>query len=236
MEMKKNTVSFSTRLKCPPPQKRRLAPESNSIDDEDLQLQGNDSSQLSCQLESKNQELEERINNMSKKFDQELKSQIEKLQQQYEHVVSCIDGFEHRLRHIETKNEDVPRHIHNSKQYPRETKPNDPNIDRLTEDFKERFDLVESNSQVLTERLDSCQQNFTKMNMKAESFGNQIITLQQRLNNFEIHDTNMQQNETIPNQQLDEENTYRNSSTTGKTQSTDDMNTPKGTLITRIDI
>ena len=230
MEKKANTVSFSTRLNCTP-QKRRLAPESNSTNDEDLQLQGNDSTQLLRQLESKNRELEERIDNMCTKFNQELKSQTDKLQQQYEQMLLRIDGFEHRLSHIETRNGDVPRHTHNSRQDSREIKRSDPNIDQITKDFDERFDLVESNSQALTERLDSCQQSFAKMNVKTESFENQMINLQQRLNNFEIHDTNMQQNETTPNQQLAEESTHQNSSTTVKTQLTDDMNTPKGTFI-----
>jgi prefoldin subunit 5 len=205
-------------LNCPPP-KRKLDPESNSTNDEDLQLPGNNSSQLLRQLESKNQEVEE------------LKSQVQKLQQQYEQVLSCINGFEHRLRHIETMNQDVPRHVNNPKQYSREMEPSDPNIDKLTKDFEERVDLVESNSQALTERLDSCQQKFSKMTVKTESFENQLVNLQQRFNNFEIHDTNMQSIEIIPTQQLAEEDTYQNPSTTVKTKLTDDMNTPKGTVI-----
>lgn len=124
--MKSNFGSFSTRLNnlSPPPPKRKVTPESNSTT-------------------MTNGELEERINDMYTKFN----SEIEKLQQQCEQVLSRIDGFEHRLRHIETLNEITPQHI----------KPNVANIEQFTKDFEERFDLVESNSQTLTERLDSCQ-------------------------------------------------------------------------------
>ena len=152
--MQSNFRSFSTRLNnLPPPPKRKLTPESNSTT-------------------ATNGELEERINDMYAKFN----SEIQKLQQQFEQVLSRIDGFEHRLRHIETLNEITPQHI----------KPNVANIEQFTKDFEERFDLVETNSQTLTERLDSCQQSFAKMNMKTENFENQLINLQQRLNNFNM--------------------------------------------------
>lgn len=224
MDMKSNTVSFSTRLSGLH-QKRKLTPESNSASNEDLQLQGNNSSQLLHQLELKNRELEKRMDNMEAKFNQELKLQVQKLEQQYEQVSSRIDGFEHRVRQIETMTAGGSRHVHNPKQYSPEKTPNGPNIDQLTKEFEERFDLVESHSQTLTETLDSCQQKFAKMNVKTENVENQIVNLQQRLNNFEMHDTNMQTNETLPNQQPVEEDAYQNPSTT------DDMNTPKGTFI-----
>jgi len=131
--MKSNFGSFSTRLNNlpPPPPKRKVTPESNSTT-------------------MTNGELEERINDMYTKFN----SEIEKLQQQCEQVLSRIDGFEHRLRQIESMNEITPQH-----------KPNVANVEQFTRDFEERFDLVESNSQTLTERLDSCQQSFSKINL-----------------------------------------------------------------------
>lgn len=187
---------INERLNCPS-QKRKLQLESNSINDEDLQLTGNSSSQLLCQLESKHRELEERMNNMLTKLHEEVKSQSHKLQQQYEQVLSRIDTCERRLSGLETMNQHVPRHNFNSRQYSPEMKSNDTNIDQLTKDFEERFELVESNGQTLTERLDSCQQSFAKMNVKTKTFENQLVNIEQRLNNFEIHDTNMQPNETV---------------------------------------
>jgi len=234
--MESNTVGFSKRLNYPS-QKRKLAPESNSTNGEDLQLLGNDSSQHLRQLESKNRELEARIDSMYTQFNtmvslnQELESQVHNLQQQYRELKSRINGFEHRSPHIASVSPDVRRQSYDPGQYSRETKPNKPDIDQLTEDFEERFDLVESNNQELTERLDSCQQNFAKMSVKTKSFENELVNLQQRLNNFEMHDTDMQHTETIPTQQLAEGDTYQNSSTTVKTKFTDDMNTTKGTVI-----
>ena len=213
--MESNTARISEKLNYPP-QKRKLDSESNSINDEDLQLLGNNSSQLLCQLEAKNREFEERMNSMHTKFCQEFKSQ-------HEQVLSRIDVFERRLSRIETMNQDVPRHINNPKQNSRGIKPTDASIDQLTQDFEERFELVESNSQTITERLDSCQQNFAKMSVKTETFENQLGNLQQRLNNFEMHDTNMQGNETILTQQHVEENMYQNPSTIEKTS--------KGTVV-----
>jgi hypothetical protein len=201
--MESNPGGFSKRLNYPS-QKRKSPPELNSTNDEDFRLPRSDSSELLRQLETRNQQLEARIDRMNTQFNtmisqnHELKSQVQNLQKQYRELESRIN---------ELGNQDVPRQM----------KPSNPIMDQLTKDFEKRFDLVEIDNQDLTERLDSCQQNFAK---KSVSFENELVNLQQRLNNFEIHDTDMQHNETIPTQQLTEGDTYRNASTTVKTKLT----------------
>jgi chromosome segregation ATPase len=244
----------SSKLSSYPSRKRRSSSELNSsIDrheiraetmDGGLQLLGNYSPQLLHQLESKNRELETRINGMYAEFktmtslNQDLKSQVENLQQQYGRLISQnrelesrINKFEHRSHRTETMNQDVPRQIYNLEQHPREIQRKNPDLEQLVKDFGERCYLVESDNQELTERLDSCQQNVSKMQQKNEGFENQLTNLQQCFKNFEIHDENMQHNGTILTQQPAENDTHHNLFMTVKTELVHHMNTPKGTVI-----
>jgi chromosome segregation ATPase len=248
--MESSNAGPSGILGCPS-RKRRSSPESNSsLDqhgirpgtvDRDRELIGNDSPQLLRQLETKNRELEARINGIYAEFktmasgNQDLKSQVQNLQQQYDRLLSHnrelesrINRFEHRSQHTETINQDVPRQIYNLEQHSPKMEPVNPDVDQLVKDFEERCDLVESNNQALTERLDTCQQNFFKMRLKNEGFENQLTSLQQRLNNFGMHDENIQYNQAIPTQQLTEDDLHQNLYMTVKTELTDNMNTPKG--------
>ncbi|CAF2965511.1 unnamed protein product [Rotaria sp. Silwood2] len=158
--MESSDASYS-RLPSYSSRKRRSSPESNSsLDqheiraetmDEDVESQRYYSPQLLRRLESKNRELEARINDMyvefktMKSLNQDLKSQVQNLQQQYDRLVSQniepesgVNKFKHQSHRTETMTQYIPRQLYNLQQHSREMQPADPVVERLAKDFDER--------------------------------------------------------------------------------------------------
>ncbi|CAF1642412.1 unnamed protein product, partial [Adineta ricciae] len=142
--------------------KRKLAAEISSSIDHDQML--------------RYQELETHVKNILEELqiikneNRTLKSQIDKLQQQYDQLAS-----QNQKENSEWNQYSHKIHSENSE------------YDTLVKQFEERCDLVESSNQTLTERLDSCQQTFE----------NQLTNLQQQLNNFGIQDTKSIQQQSV---------------------------------------
>ncbi|UJR16881.1 hypothetical protein I4U23_003779 [Adineta vaga] len=198
-----------------PSRKRRTSRDSHSsLDrfetragtmDEDLQSMEHNSRNIFRQLESKNRELEAHIHSIyadlkaMKYENQNLKVQVENLQQQYDRSATQ-NGHSHRF-----------------KQYSQGKQSEKSELEKFVKDFEERCDLVESNNQELTERLDSCQQTFES----------QLTNLQECMSNFKINDKNIQHNETILYPQPVEDAEHKSPLKGIKTYLSDDMSTSK---------
>ena len=128
---------------------------------------------------------------------QYLKSKVRNLQQEQDRLHSQNRELESRIRQVEQRLPSTSSDASRSTTIP--------DLDQLAKDLDERCCVVESNNKELIERIDSCQQNFVKISHKNETIESQLVTIQQLLVNVEMHDKEMQDNETTVIQQHTED-------------------------------